>query len=186
MPKRSIRSQFLAERKMLPTAACADLSVAIQQRFLHSELYHNAKCLALYSAIHNEVLTDAVARQSVADGKAMAYPRINNDDLEFVVVKDLDQLAPGAFGVLEPQSGSLVPTANLDLIIVPGVVFDQGGHRLGYGRGFYDRTLKECRVDCIKLGFAFDFQLIESLPTAEHDQLISVLMTETRMLNFSA
>jgi 5-formyltetrahydrofolate cyclo-ligase len=186
MPKRSIRTQFLAERKSRPIAACADVSVEIQRRFLHSTLFHNAGCLALYSAIHNEVLTDAVARQALADGKTLVYPRINNDDLEFVIVKDPAELVSGAFDVLEPQGCNLVPVEDLDLVVVPGVVFDQRGHRLGYGRGFYDRALKECRDDCVKVGLAFDFQLIESLPTTEHDQELSVLMTETRTLNLSA
>jgi 5-formyltetrahydrofolate cyclo-ligase len=74
----------------------------------------------------------------------------------------------------------------LDLVVVPGVVFDQQGHRLGYGRGFYDRALTECTRNCVKVGFAFDFQLIETLPAVAHDRPLSVLMTEARTLNFSA
>jgi 5-formyltetrahydrofolate cyclo-ligase len=186
MPKRSIRTQFLAKRKSRTIEACARMSIEIQERFLQSSLFRCADCLALYSAIHNEVLTGAVAEQAFAAGKTLAYPRVNADNLEFVAVKSSEELTPGIFGVLEPQGCKLIAAEDLDLVVVPGVVFDQQGHRLGYGRGFYDRALNECREDCVKVGFAFDFQLIEALPAAAHDKTLSVLMTETRTLNFSA
>jgi 5-formyltetrahydrofolate cyclo-ligase len=185
MPKRSIRTQFLNERKSRPIQSCVDLSNEIQQRFLLSEMFSHAECLALYSAINNEVMTELVASRVIARGKTLAYPRINNDDLEFVVVKSLSDLHPGRFGVLEPRGLDLVPVKNLDLVVVPGVVFDRTGHRLGYGRGFYDRALKGCRDGCVKAGFAFDFQVIEKLPAAEHDELLSVLVTETCLLDFT-
>jgi len=186
MPKRSIRAQFLTERKSCPVDTCISLSAEIQQRFLQSKLFYDAECLALYSAIHNEVQTDTVSRRALEVGKTLAYPRIKDDVLEFVEVLSSADLAPGAFGVLEPQGNKLVPTEMLDLIVVPGVVFDQVGHRLGYGRGFYDRALTVCRDDCMKVGFAYDFQLTASLPSAEHDKALSVLMTENCTIDFTA
>lgn len=186
MSKRSIRAQFLAERKSCPVDICISLSAEIQQRFLRSKLFYGAECLALYSAIHNEVLTDTVSRRALEVGKTLVYPRIKNDVLEFVEVLSQADLAPGTFGVLEPQGDRLVPTEMLDLIVVPGVVFDQVGHRLGYGRGYYDRTLTVCRADCVKVGFAYDFQLTASLPSAEHDKALSVLMTENCTIDFTA
>ena len=186
MPKRSIRSQFLAERKSRPIETCIGSSVKIQQRFLQSSSFRDASCLALYSAIHKEVLTETVFKQALAVGKTLVYPRIKGDELEFVEVLTPADLAPGAFGVLEPQGHTLVPIESLDLVVVPGVVFDHAGHRLGYGRGFYDRALAACRSDCVRVGFAYDFQLIEALPVAGHDKTLSVLMTESRTLNFIA
>jgi 5-formyltetrahydrofolate cyclo-ligase len=158
----------------------------IQQRFLYSDLFQRARCLALYSAIHNEVLTETVSIRAIESGKTLVYPRIKNNDLVFVEVRSSDDLAPGAFGVLEPQGDNTIPADSLDLVIVPGVAFDLVGHRLGYGRGFYDRALAVCRADCVKLGFAYDSQLLAALPAAEHDQTLSVLMTESRTLNFTA
>jgi 5-formyltetrahydrofolate cyclo-ligase len=186
MPKRSIRAQFLAERKLCPIETCIGLSVRIQNRLLLSNLFREADCLALYSAIHNEVSTDTVFMRALELGKILAYPRVKDDVLEFVEVLNPTTLVPGMFGVLEPSGHKLVPVEKLDLIVVPGVVFDQSGHRLGYGRGFYDRALAVCRVDCVKVGFAYNFQLVEKLPTVEHDKTLSVLMTESRTLNFTA
>ena len=185
MLKRSIREKFLAERKSRRIDFCVDSSVEIQQRFLRSSLFQSAGCLALYSAIHNEVLTDQVFERAIEAGKTIVYPRVKNDELEFVEILNKAELVPGAFGVLEPQGDKLVPIDQLDLIVVPGVAFDQAGHRLGYGRGFYDRVLAMCRNDCTKVGFAYDEQLVTSLPVAIHDKTISALMTETCTLEFN-
>ena len=186
MPKRSIRAQFLAERRSRPLDNCINSSEEIQQRFLQSELFRCAGCLALYSAIHNEVLTGTVSARALDAGKTLVYPRIKDDDLEFVQITSLTELVPGAFGVLEPQGGRLVPVEELDLVVVPGIAFDHVGHRLGYGRGFYDRALAACRADCAKVGFAYDSQLLAALPVTEHDQRLSLLITESHILNFNA
>ena len=184
MPKRSIRSRLLAERKALSVAACADLSDEVQQRFIDSGCLQHAGCVALYSPIHNEVGTDVAARQILATGKRLAYPRVRGDALEFVAVTGLEGLAPGTFGVMEPQHGAPVPVTELDLIVVPGIAFDRRGHRLGYGRGYYDRALGCCRPDILKVGFAYDFQIVDALPAAKHDRTLSLLMTDKRIINF--
>jgi 5-formyltetrahydrofolate cyclo-ligase len=186
MPKRSIRARFLAERKSLSQARRDKLSEQVQTKFLQSALFADAKFLALYSAIHNEVLTDVVARCALESGKRVFYPRVAGESLEFIEITALDDLVPGSFGVSEPAGVSRVPLTRLDLVVVPGVVFDRAGHRLGYGRGFYDRALHECRTDCMKIGFAYAFQVVDALPIVEeHDRALSVLMTEQETLNFT-
>lgn len=184
MPKRSIRAQFLAKRKALAEAFCFDSSRKIQQTLLSAESFLDANVLALYSEIHNEVSTGLVVRQILELGKTLVFPRVRGDELEFVVVDDLGDLVPGAFGVLEPQGQKVLGPAVLDLIVVPGVVFDKKGHRLGYGRGYYDRILSRCPQACAKVGFAYDFQLVETLPSMEHDEELSMLITEERTLKF--
>ncbi len=186
MPKRSIRSHFLAARKSRSIQACVDSSAEIQKRFMRSDLFRDARCLALYSAIHNEVSTDQVLVQALASGKALAFPRISGQELEFVMIESPSELVPGSFGVKEPQGSNLVAVEKIDLIVVPGVVFDQRGHRLGYGRGYYDRALAQCQGQAQKVGFAYDFQLVEELPATDYDETLSVLITESRTLNFSA
>ena len=186
MSKRSIRAQFLAERRLLSEVQRDKLSQLVQKRFLASELFEEAESLALYSAVHNEVMTDLVGEHALAAGKKLAFPRVAGDKLEFVEIASLDDLAPGSFAVPEPSAGRQVAVAALDLVVVPGVVFDRIGHRLGYGQGYYDRALEECRSDCQKVGFAYDFQIVGSLPTMEeHDRTLSALMTEQRRLNFT-
>ncbi len=186
MSKRSIRAQYLTERKARSSESCVGSSVEIQHRFLHSELFRRAGCLALYCAIHNEVQTETIFARALEAGKTLAFPRVNAEELEFVEVQSLTGLIAGAFGVLEPQGTKLVPVEELDLVVVPGVAFDRTGHRLGYGRGFYDRALSACRKGSMKVGFAYDSQLLDELPSAKYDQRLSALMTETCTLNFTA
>jgi 5-formyltetrahydrofolate cyclo-ligase len=186
MPKRSIRSHFLAERKSRSSQTCADSSSEIQKRFMRSDLFREARCLALYSAIHNEVATDEIVEQALAEDKTLAFPRVRGEALDFVVIKSPAELVSGAFGVKEPEGCNLVSVESLDLVVVPGVVFDQRGHRLGYGHGYYDRALKKCQSQCMKVGFAYDFQLVEELPATDCDETLSILITESQTLNFFA
>ena len=163
---------------------CLALSLEIQDRFLNSDYYQGADCLALYSAVSNEVLTEEVALQAISCGKQVVYPRVSGAGLEFVAIQDLAELVAGTFGVLEPQGGRLVDVAAIDVLLVPGVAFDRDGHRLGYGKGYYDRTLAECPASSVHIGLAYDFQLIDALPVGEHDRPVSVLMTESCTLRF--
>jgi len=186
MPKRSIRSHFLTERKSRSSQICADSSSEIQARFACSGLLRDARCLALYSAIHNEVSTDEIVEQVLDSEKSLVFPRVRGEDLEFVMIESPADLVSGAFGVKEPKGCNLVPLEKIDLVVVPGVAFDLRGHRLGYGRGYYDRALAKCQSHCMKVGFAYDFQLVEELPATDYDETLSVLITESRTLNFSA
>lgn len=164
---------------------CLALSLKTQQRLLNSPAYVAADCLALYSAVQNEVQTEEIARQAIADGKRLVYPRVVGSTLVFAAVAALTELQIGTFGVLEPLRGIPVDHADIDLLIVPGVAFDRRGHRLGYGKGFYDRALSACTGRSLAIGLAYDFQLVDELPTDAHDRVVNAVMTETKTLWFS-
>jgi 5-formyltetrahydrofolate cyclo-ligase len=71
---------------------------------------------------------------------------------------------------------------SIDAVIVPGVAFDPQGRRLGYGGGFYDRLLPRLRDDCLRVGVAYDEQLVDELPVAEHDAHVHAVVTPSRVL----
>lgn len=184
MPKRSVRSNFLAKRKSLSDELCKKLSDEILCRFIDSGRLNDVTCVALYNAVNNEVQTTGIADYMLKQGKRLVYPRIRGTELDFFEITKLTDLTPGSFGVLEPRGENLVPVTELDLIVVPGVAFDMTGHRLGYGKGYYDRTLAACREDCNKVGIAFDFQVTDKLPILEHDQVLNLLVTDKRIIIF--
>jgi len=184
MPKRPIREKLLVERRHCSVETCLHLSLLIQERFLNSDAYRQAGCIGLYSAFLNEVQTDLVARRCLADGKGLSFPRVSGAALEFVTVTSARELAPGAFGIPEPTGPRLVPIAEIDLLVVPGVAFDLTGHRLGYGKGYYDRVLDGSPPGLKRIGFAYEFQVVEQLPAADHDCRLTHLVTEQRMLRF--
>lgn len=184
MPKRSIREKLLAARRHCSLETCLHLSLLIQGRFLDSEAYRQARSLALYSPVMNEVQTESVARRALADGKRLVYPRVVGSELHFAEVSALGALVPGAFGIPEPPGGCEVPLAEIDLVIIPGVAFDTAGHRLGYGKGYYDRALAAGTPRPARIGFCYEFQLIANLPAAAHDIRMTQLVTEQRLLHF--
>jgi len=183
MPKRSIRQRMLTERRCSPVESCLLWSRQIQERFLGEEVYRRAACLGLYSPLQNEVQTEAVARQARLDGKRLVYPRVCGERLEFCQVNAGDDLVAGAFGILEP-AGEAVALTEIDLLVLPGVAFDLGGHRLGFGKGYYDRTLADCHPTLERVGFAYEFQVIDQLPAADHDCRLTCLVSERRTLHF--
>jgi len=185
MPKRPIRDNLLAQRRHCSAESCVRLSLSIQWRFLADAAYRQAGSIGLYSPVLNEVQTELVACRCLADGKRLSYPRVKGPLLEFIEVYGASDLAPGAYGILEPPGDRRVPYAELDLLVVPGVAFDLSGHRLGYGKGYYDRALAHCRPDLERVGFAYEFQVVEQLPAAAHDCRLTQLVTEQRLLRFS-
>ena len=185
MPKRPIREQLLAQRRHCSAEDCLRLSLLIQARFLDSAAYRQAGSIGLYSPVLNEVQTELVARCCLADGKRLSYPRVKGMALEFVAVSGLGDLAPGTYGIPEPTGERLVPYPELELLVVPGVAFDLSGHRLGYGKGYYDRALSACLPVLERVGFAYEFQVVEQLPAAAHDCRLTRLVTEQRILRFS-
>jgi len=96
-----------------------------------------------------------------------------------VVIEDIKDLVPGAYGIPEPRDNANVLRAqDLDLIVVPGVAFDRAGNRLGRGAGYYDRflSLLPSTTPCVGLGY--DFQVVSSLPNLEpHDRRVTVVLT---------
>lgn len=184
MPKKSIRRELLARRKSLPAATCLSLSFRAQQRLLEIPEFAAAGTVALYCAIRNEVFTEAIFASARKLGKTVTYPRVGAAGLEFVEVGELRELGPGAFGILEPSGSRTVPLPRLDLVVVPGVAFDLSGHRLGYGKGFYDRVLHSCEDRGVLVGLGFEMQLVEALPAETHDVRMDMVVTEERILGF--
>lgn len=183
MPKRSIRDELLARRRHLATVTCLSRSLAAQQRLLLTPEFAAAAVVALYSSVRNEVFTEEVFTSARRAGKTVTYPRVRGTLLEFVEVAERQELVPGAFGILEPVGVRLIPPAALELIVVPGVAFDLAGHRLGYGKGYYDRFLHERRGRLA--GLCFDFQLVERLPAEAHDVRMDMVVTEERTLRLA-
>ena len=184
MPKIPIRQSLLNRRRALDAELCLTYSLQVQQRLLERPEFSAAQCLALYSPVANEVFTEAVCDAAHAQGKLVAYPRVLADGMGFFAVDQRRELARGSFGVLEPPPARAVPLTAINLAVLPGVAFDLRGHRLGYGKGYYDRTFAEAAARPLLVGFAFELQLVERLPSEGHDVRLDLLFTEARVIDF--
>lgn len=145
----------------------------------------DVECVALYVDFKKEVLTSAIFKALKKKGKTIVYPRIHRKKkiLEFFRVDDLRKLKKASYAMLEPHPlNKKIPLEAIQVIAVPGVAFDQRGYRLGYGKGYYDRILKQ--MNAIKIGLAFDFQRVKRISRDRWDQPVDLLMTEKRMVRF--
>jgi 5-formyltetrahydrofolate cyclo-ligase len=117
-------------------------------------------------------------------GVAVAYPRVESPGiLGTYLVDDERDLVPGPFGLMQPGPESVsVALELIDAVIIPGVAFDERGMRLGYGGGYYDRLLPRLRPDCLRLGLAFEEQLLAKIPAEPHDAIVDLIATQTRVI----
>ena len=126
-----------------------------------------AGVIASFASFREEINTHPLNRL-LAQRKSLALPRLENDRLVFYHVNHLEtELAPSALGLLEPIPSLCKVAGKVDIILVPGLAFDKHHHRLGYGKGHYDRTLS--KSSAISIGIGFKEQLTDLLPHDSHD-----------------
>jgi len=135
--------------------------------------------VALYAAVASEVDTGPIAARAVARGLRLAYPRIvpGARRLAFALARP-DELAPGAFRIPAPPATAIqVEPTDVAVFIVPGIAFDHRGARLGWGHGYYDATLAAAPA-ALRVGIAFESQLVARVPTDPRDVPVHVIVTE--------
>ena len=180
--KSSLRSNYLTARRRIDPATKAALDARIRGRLEGFEIYVGAELVLAYVSYGNEVDTRFVIESALASGKRVAVPRVSphKHKMDFFEISGMGDLAEGFKGILEPKRGLLSPLGTEDLLgsvcLVPGLVFDSAGHRIGYGGGYYDRFLPLI-PDTYKIGVCFPFQMITSIPAEEHDIKMDEIIT---------
>lgn len=183
MAKHLLRKTMLSRRRNLPVEERADAGERIQQTFIASPEFRAAEVVALYSPIHGEVATGNVMAVALAAGKRVLFPVVCADNLRFIRVAGNEELRPGAYGILEPcPNDGVVPVEEADLIVVPGVAFDLGGRRIGYGKGYYDRAVHHLEGHGRLIAFCYDFQVVAEIVGEPHDVAVDKIITETRVI----
>lgn len=186
MPKRSLRSSMLARRNALPVDVWQANSQAAQQRLMAVDAFQRAARLALYAPLRHEVDTVLLLKAARQAGKRVFYPLVCDDRLTFHEVETSAQLRQGSFGILEPcpvDTAAVAP--DFDLMVVPGVAFDLRGHRIGFGKGYYDRYLAGLASLPTLVGLCHDFQVCSEVPSEGHDVRMHYLVTETRVVQMA-
>lgn len=191
MTKKELRKRYLEKRKNLSEGECASFNLTLQSIFFTSVDLSFVQVLHLFLPIEKSNEPDTWA---VIDRLRREFPHIRisvprvgaNDDLENIYFEGLHQIETNRWGIPEPKQGVPTPIEKIDLVIVPSLVIDTKGHRVGYGRGFYDRLLKRCRTDCQKLGFTF-FDTVEAIPDVnENDVRLDRCITPMGAFNFNS
>jgi 5-formyltetrahydrofolate cyclo-ligase len=160
-------------------------SAAIWERLSVLSEFTGATRLLVYVSQEREVDTHGLIRQLLAMGRQVYVPCFEPARRQYGAseLRDFDaDLATGEFGILEPKPGAIRPAApdQIDGVLVPGLAFDETGNRLGRGRGYFDRLLREMRG--VRIALAFDFQILTEVPAEAHDARMDFVVTETRVL----
>lgn len=183
--KAKIRSRTLAVRAALPAEERVRLSAIICARAGALPEFARARTVMLFASFGSEVDTGPLIAQALSDGKALCLPRVLQPRLmaSYRVTDPSVDLAPGAWGIPEPRQGlAEIPPDEIDVVIVPGSVFDVAGRRYGYGGGFYDAYLPRTRRCVPRIALAFEVQIVAELPCGPNDQTMDAIVTETRVI----
>lgn len=168
--KTIVRQMIHEFRDSLWDELVLDKSRTIEQQVLESSEYRNAESIFIYKGAHHETDTDDIILHALAQGKIVALPKIVDNAMVFFSIESLNELKKGYFGLSEPEAlpqRAVTPDQN-SMIIVPGVAFDRGLNRLGYGKGFYDRWLADY-PEVFRAGIAFKEQIFDCIETDAFD-----------------
>lgn len=174
MNKQALRTLLRARRKAVTDRLQKDERICRQ--VLGMEEYVWAQCILCYAAIGSEVDLKAVMVAALQEGKRLCLPVcLPNGEMCAVQVQDLDALKPGAFSIPEPQGVPISPD-EIDLVLCPGLGFDECGGRLGYGRGYYDRYL--LKVHAFLAGICYTDCIVDCVPVGAQDVPMHALVCE--------
>ena len=171
-----------ARRRDVTPAEASGASQHVCALLLETPWLRSASQVALYAALSDELPTrplfDALRRAGIVP----RLPRVaSGARLEFAPVERWDELVAGRYGVLEPPEAlGRVELLAGDAVVVPGVAFDEAGHRLGRGMGYYDRTFSDADGPLL-VGLAYEFQILPSVPSGDHDRGMDAILTERRV-----
>lgn len=179
--KKARRERYRALRKSFSPEEKAEKDANILNKILSSGLYRESRTLLCYVSTEEEIDTHALIRQAVADGKQVAVPYCisGTREMQFYRISSLEELVPRTFGVLEPvarEENKLVDYSG-SICILPGIVFDRYGYRLGYGGGYYDRFLSQHYREAT-LGVCYEECFVSRLNHGRYDVACKLIVTD--------
>ena len=173
MEKKELRSLIKTLKKQHTKEQLFEQSEKILVKLEQHPDFINANSIMLYSALPDEVQTQAFLEKWHLK-KQIILPTVVGDDIIPVEFGMDTTFAVGDFNILEPQNEPY--TGSFDLIVVPGVAFDRRGNRIGRGKGYYDRFLCQ-HLDVKRIGICFDFQLVDEVPAEPFDIRMDEVIT---------
>ena len=183
--KDELRRRVLSARDRLSDGERERLSAAVCTRAAGLPELASAKTIMLFASFGSEIDTMPLLRWALARGTQVCLPRIlGKRRMEAFLVSDPSvDLEPGKWDIPEPRDGlPQVAPERIDVVVVPGALFDEDGCRCGYGGGFYDNYLPATRVDTPRVSLALELQLVEDVPCEPHDLGVDVIVTEERVI----
>ncbi len=186
MKREVLRHHILVKRCNLSSEKIREKSEKIREFFFNFPLVERANLILFYLSLPYEVQTEHLIRDVLRMGKRVAVPLVKKEKREIVPceLNNYDEeLEDGPWGILQPKAGCKhVDIKEIDLVVVPGVAFDEKGHRLGFGAGFYDRFLKLFSSTTKTVSLSFEIQMVKEVPCLPHDVPVDYIITERQVI----
>lgn len=187
MDKKNLRKKTIHILNEMETQDHQSKSERIHIKLLMEETLKNSETVGITLSAFPEVETWSLIEKLWSNGKKVAVPKCNPKErtMQFHRIDSFDQLEVVYMMLKEPipEKTTKVDPSNIDVLIVPGVVFDRNGYRIGFGGGYYDRFLSDYGGDTISL--AFDCQIVDAVPTERYDLPVKCILTETKRIQCS-
>lgn len=182
MDKKSIRKQLIEKRKEIPTEKKVIYDKEISKQIINSDYFKNAEQVLVFASAENEFDTRYIIERCRLLYKRVFYPICLDRDgnMEFLKVESVGDLQIGMYGIEEPKPTckKYVPKEN-DIVIVPALSVDKNSYRIGYGKGYYDRFLKD--FNGVSICPCYEEMVTDTLPTDENDIKINIVVTQHKM-----
>jgi 5-formyltetrahydrofolate cyclo-ligase len=184
--KHAARARGREARECLDLTVCRAHAASLADRLLELPEIADIRVVLSYAALPAELDPGIAIDGLRARHVRIAYSRIEAPGvLGLHEVASVVELIPGPLGIRQPsEDAPRISHYAIDAVIIPGVAYDEQGHRLGYGGGYYDRLLPQLRPDCVRIGIAFDEQIVDAIPAQEHDVDVDLVVTPSRTIRF--
>jgi len=187
MDSTKLRKDTLAQRDLLSRSQQIEYSNRIMKRIVRMDQFQEAVTIFIYVDFRSEVITGPLIEYILESGKNVVVPvtLVREKDLLAVSITDpTRELVPGYCSIPEPIMGiresQAVSPDIIDIIFLPGSVFDERGGRMGYGGGYYDRFVSAKAPQALRVGLAYELQMVQHAPLQDHDEFLDFIVTEER------
>ena len=173
--KRTLRKEIRAEIAKLSPEEKETLSAQIFSKIATLRELEEASVVALFVSLADEPQTAHFIEQLSEKNKRVVVPRIEGEEMNFYDISE--GIEAGAFGIMEPIAKAPIEPSEIEVMVVPGVVFTLDGKRCGRGKGFYDKYLSHRGFRAYTIGVCYPCQIVRSLPTEEHDKVLDCIIS---------
>lgn len=189
MDKKVMRKEMLENRSKLTKKEIREKSNKIKEKLMRLEKFKEAQVIFSFISFGDEVDTHEIIKESLKLGKRVGVPVTIPEGRKLLVSElyDFDkELELGYYDILAPKEEYIreINPKEIDVVLVPGVVFTPAGYRIGYGGGYYDRFFSKNK-DIYKIGLCFDMQIADEIPIDLYDIPVDIIITEDRIIDCS-
>ncbi|MCG6553664.1 MAG: 5-formyltetrahydrofolate cyclo-ligase [Candidatus Magnetominusculus sp. LBB02] len=184
--KAALRKEAVYVRNAISSDIKKINDAAIYKNLFDTDEFINARSVMFFASIKSEPDTLTMIAAALSINKTVILPRTNlkTRALEPYIIKSLSELIPGYMGIPEPNPAACAPAGDIDIIVMPGLAFDETGGRVGYGGGYYDRFISGMTIDRPTLAaVAYNIQVIEHVPVMSYDIKVDMIITESGVIN---